>query len=67
MKQLILLYVGTCILAMLSQKYYPTRFYQRSDRHFLRDRMDIFTLAIVIWMTLFSGLRTSYNDIKGYK
>ena len=28
--------------------------------------MDICTLAIVIWMTLFSGLRISYNDAKPY-
>ena len=66
MKQLVLLYVGTCILAMLSQQYYPASTCLRSERHFLRDRMDIFTLAIVIWMTLFSGLRTSYNDTGNY-
>lgn len=66
MKQLVLLYAGTCILAMLSQQYYPASSCLRSERHFLRDRMDIFTLAIVIWMTLFSGLRTSYNDTNNY-
>ena len=66
MKQLVFLYVGTCILAMLSQQYYPASTRLRPERHFLRDRMDIFTLAIVIWMALFSGLRTSYNDTATY-
>ena len=66
MKQLVLLYVGTCILASLSQQYYPAGSCQDSKRHFMRDQMDVFTILIVIWMTLFSGLRTSYNDTNNY-
>ena len=66
MKQLVLLYIGTCFLATLSQQYSPASSCLNSERHFLRDRMDIFSLAIVIWLTLFSGLRTSYNDTAQY-
>lgn len=66
MKELVILYFGTTVLAFLSQQYAPLRQVGTSDHHFLRARMDIFTLIIVIWMTLFSGLRTSYNDTVNY-
>lgn len=66
MKELVLLYIGIYILATLSQSYYPADRFLQTDRHFLRDRLDIFSFAIVVWMTLFSGLRTSYNDTTNY-
>lgn len=68
MEKLLLLYVGTCLLAWLSQQYYPAGYglHEHRDRHFMRDPMDIFTLAIVVWMTFFSGLRTAYNDTSAY-
>lgn len=36
-KQLALLHVGTCILAILSQRYYPAGSYAHSDWHFVRS------------------------------
>lgn len=68
MDKLILLYGGTCLLAWLSQQYNPSGVGMRTerDRHFLRDPMDVYTLGIVAWMTLFSGLRTAYNDTSAY-
>ena len=68
MVKLVILYAGTIFLAWLSQQYNPLsrdRDIQR-DRHFMRDPMDAFTLIIVAWLTLFSGLRTSYNDTANY-
>lgn len=66
MKELVILYFGTTVLAILSQQFAPLRQDGSLDRHFLRDRMDVFTFFIVIWMTLFSGLRISYNDTAQY-
>lgn len=66
MQKLIILYVGTFFLALLSQKYHPIPIGSNSRQHFMRDRMDIFTVAIVVWLTLFSGLRTNYNDTGQY-
>ena len=64
MKELVTLYIGTCILAVLSQHYNPGDLSNqyRVRRHFFRDHVDIFALIIIIWATLFSGLRLSYND-----
>jgi len=68
MKELVFLYIGTIVLAYLSQIYYPAenQFVIGSPRHFMRRHADLFTIAIIIWMTLFSGLRTSYNDTVNY-
>lgn len=68
MKELVFLYIGTIVLAYLSQIYYPAenQFVIGSPRHFMRRHVDLFTIAIIIWMTLFSGLRTSYNDTVNY-
>lgn len=68
MDKLILLYAGTCLLAWLSQQYNPSGMGLQTDRdrHFLLDPMDVYTLGIVVWMTLFSGLRTAYNDTGAY-
>ena len=68
MRNLVLLYIGTCVLALLFQNYYPmfSERRLRSGRHFLRDRTDIFTFFIIVWTMLFSGLRLSYNDTIHY-
>lgn len=66
MRQLVILYFGTIILALLSQQYAPAYNCIKSDRFFIRDRSDLFTIAIIIWLSLFSGLRYSYNDTAQY-
>ncbi len=66
MGKLILLYFGTIILAYLSQVYYPVRVDIPADRHFMWRGRDVFCLAIIVWMTCFSFLRTSYNDTTNY-
>ena len=70
MRQLILLYWGCVFLMYLSQLYYPTP--ARLDRkqtglnHFMLQRADYFTFAVIAWLTCFSFLRTSYNDTTNY-
>lgn len=70
MKGLILLYWGTVFLMYLSQIYYPVEAQldgrQTGMRHFLLRRADIFMAFIIVWMTCFSFLRTSYNDITAW-
>lgn len=67
MAKLIVLYLGTIFLAYLSQVYYPVRTDGISEkRHFMRDKTDIFCIAIIIWLTLFNGLKTVYNDTGNY-
>lgn len=66
MRQLVILYLGTIILALLSQQYAPAYHHINFDRSFIRDRSDPFTIAIIIWLSLFSGLRYSYNDTAQY-
>lgn len=68
MKELVTLYIGTYFLAVLSQHYNPGDLSNRYrvSRHFFRDQVDIFALIIIIWATLFSGLRLSYNDTLHY-
>lgn len=68
MEKLLLLYGGTCLLAWLSQQYYPMgpEMPLHRGRHFLRDPLDIFSLLLIIWLTFFSGLRTAYNDTGNY-
>lgn len=68
MGKLILLYFGTIILAYLSQRYYPVKADELSEkRHFMRDKADVFCVAIIVWMTLFNGLKTAYNDTWNYR
>ena len=70
MKGLILLYWGTVFLMYLSQTYYPVETQldgrQTGKRHFMLRRADIFVIVIIVWMTCFSFLRTSYNDTYNY-
>lgn len=67
MGKLILLYFGTIILAYLSQRFYPVKADGLdNERHFLRRKMDVFVLAIFLWLMLFNGLKTSYNDTGNY-
>ena len=66
MRQLILLYWGCVFLMYLSQVYYPTSMQleepQTGRRHFMLRKADIFMIAVIVWMTCFSFLRTGYND-----
>ena len=67
MNKLIILYIGTIFLAYLSQRFYPVRHDGiTEERHFMHDRTDIFCVAIIIWLTLFNGLKVSYNDTGNY-
>lgn len=70
MRQLILLYWGCVFLMYLSQVYYPTSMQldgpQTGRRHFMLRKADIFMIAVIVWLTCFSFLRTSYNDTLSY-
>ena len=70
MRQLILLYWGCVFLMYLSQVYYPTSAQlegpQTGRRHFMLRKADIFMIIVIVWMTCFSFLRTSYNDTWNY-
>lgn len=70
MRQLILLYWGCALLMYLSQSCYPTPAQldgpKVGKRHFMRRKADIFMVAVIVWMTCFSFLRTSYNDTVHY-
>ena len=70
MRQLILLYWGCVFLMYLSQVYYPTSMQlegpQTGRRHFMLRKADIFMIVVIVWMTCFSFLRTSYNDTANY-
>ena len=70
MRKLILLYWGCVFLMYLSQVYYPTSAQlegpQTGRRHFMLRKADIFMIAVIVWMTCFSFLRTSYNDTWNY-
>lgn len=70
MRQLILLYWGCVFLMYLSQVYYPTSAQlegpQTGRWHFMLRKADIFMIAVIVWMTCFSFLRTSYNDTWNY-
>lgn len=70
MRQLILLYWGCVFLIYLSQVYYPTPAQlegpQTGRRHFMLRRADVFMIAVILWLTSFSFLRTSYNDTVNY-
>lgn len=70
MGQLILLYWGCVFLMYLSQIYYPVNGRldggQTGRRHFMLRRADVFMIVIIIWLTCFSFLRTSYNDTYNY-
>lgn len=70
MRQLILLYWGCVFLMYLSQVYYPTSMQlegpRTGRRHFMLRKADIFMIVVIVWMTCFSFLRTSYNDTVHY-
>lgn len=70
MRQLILLYWGCVFLVYLSQVYYPTSAQlegpQTGRWHFMLRKADIFMIVVIVWMTCFSFLRTSYNDTWNY-
>lgn len=70
MRQLILLYWGCVFLMYLSQVYYPTSAQlegpQTGRWHFMLRKADIFMIVVIVWMTCFSFLRTSYNDTWNY-
>lgn len=70
MKQLVLLYWGCIFLMYLSQVYYPADRQlaprQTGRYHFMWHRSDVFMIAVIVWMTCFSFLRTSYNDTANY-
>ncbi len=70
MKQLVLLYWGCIFLMYLSQVYYPADRQlaprQTGRYHFMWHRSDVFMIAVIVWMTCFSFLRTSYNDTGNY-
>ena len=70
MRQLILLYWGCVFLMYLSQVYYPTSMQlegpQTGRRHFMLRKADVFMIAVIVWLTCFSFLRTSYNDTWNY-
>jgi hypothetical protein len=64
--KLLLLYCGTILLLYLSHFYYAPEKdslgRRTSARHFLAQRADVFMVIVIVWMTFFSALRTSYND-----
>lgn len=66
MKELVSLYWGTVFLMYLSQIYYPVKFTQDNGgigrKGFMWRKADIFMIIVIVWMTCFSFLRTSYND-----
>lgn len=70
MRQLITLYWGCIFLMYLSQIYFPAQpvlqVRQTGRWHFMLQRADYFMTAVIIWMTCFSFLRTSYNDTANY-
>ena len=70
MRQLVLLYWGCVFLMYLSQIYYPTELQlegrQTGKRHFMLRHADVFMIIVIVWMTCFSFLRTSYNDAEKY-
>ena len=70
MRQLILLYWGCVFLMYLSQVYYPTSMQlegpQTGRRHFMLRKADIFMIIVIVWLTCFSFLRTSYNETGNY-
>lgn len=68
MRELIFLYCGVIFLMYLSQIYFPveTQLGHRKARNFIWNKTDIFMIAIIIWLTCFSFLRTSYNDTGTY-
>ena len=67
MLKLMLLCLGTTVLLHLSERYDPMRYGGWSEhRQYMRRPMDVCMLIVVIWMTCFSFLRTSYNDTGNY-
>ena len=68
MQKLVLLYWGCIFLMYLSEVYYPAdRLPERDGRRsFMWHRADVFMVAVIVWLTCFSMLRTNYNDTTAY-
>lgn len=69
MRQLVLLYWGCVFLMYLSDLYYPAGTFegvQTGKKHFMLKKADMFMIIVIVWMTCFSFLRTSYNDTGTY-
>lgn len=69
MRQLVLLYWGCVFLMYLSDLYYPAGMFegvQTGKKHFMLKKADMFMIIVIVWMTCFSFLRTSYNDTGNY-
>lgn len=70
MQKLVLLYWGTVFLMYLSQTYYPVEVqlqgHQRGRHHFMRKKSDIFMIIVILGLSGFSFLRSSYNDTYAY-
>lgn len=69
MRQLVLLYWGCVFLMYLSDLYYPAGTFegvQTGKKHFMLKKADMFMIIVIVWMTCFSFLRTSYNDTWNY-
>lgn len=67
MKSLIILFFFVAISAGLSQNLFPAgNLASRRNRHFMRDRTDLFLVVIIICTSSFTFLRNSYNDTANY-
>lgn len=67
MKSLILLYWGTIFLIYLSQVYDPVDHRRlRGRKSYRYRRLDVFMIAVIMWLACFSFLRVSYNDTITY-
>ena len=65
MIRILLVYAATVMLASLSARYFPVSELGEQRRPLLR-RADPFCALIILIFTLFSGLRTAYNDTETY-
>lgn len=68
MDKLIALLLGTVFLGFLSRIYNPIHKsdIERYGHKCFKYRSDKFMVIIIIWMCLFSGLKTMYNDTGNY-
>lgn len=68
MRGFVILYWGTVFLMYLSQVYYPVDMQHctHNEHSFLRRKSDVFMIAVIVWLSCFSFLRTSYNDTGSY-
>lgn len=69
MRSFVILYWSTVFLMYFSQTYHPVdmRLCSHNSEHsFLRRKSDVFMIAIIVWLSCFSFLRTSFNDTGSY-